>query len=231
MIAKLIDAGNFQARIKGSSMLPHFREGEMVRIKKLERDLQVGDVVLTKNDMNEDLILHRIVFLNNEHLITKGDNNSYVDLLCKKEDVIGICEKDWRNSRHYLETSCNEAVKKIVNIWSKNFTSDLLNFDNFLNSVNIQYINSPGKLLDDAVNVAITPFSVDDLSDSNIYLNGMKKICFHLDAPISNFLYNGFVLDQRFQYVYRSGTYLASYLSTTSERLFFLAGQISLLKF
>lgn len=70
------------AVVKGMSMYPLLRENDLVIIIP-PRNLQLGDIVVFKNDRNE-YIIHRIIAIasckdGGKVYITKGDNNIYID--------------------------------------------------------------------------------------------------------------------------------------------------------
>lgn len=78
-------------RVKGNSMLPILRDGEIVVVKSFS-EYCVGDVVVIQRK-NADHIIHRIIEvkgLNNEMLyLTKGDNINIIDRWFRKKDIIG----------------------------------------------------------------------------------------------------------------------------------------------
>lgn len=70
------------AIIKGMSMYPLLHENEIVIIVP-HNDINLGDVIVFKNDRNE-YVIHRVIAIvvckNGESVyVTKGDNNFYVD--------------------------------------------------------------------------------------------------------------------------------------------------------
>lgn len=88
----LFKTKQLRTKIYGSSMYPFFKEGDDILIKKREiTDLKVGDVVLYNN--NNILIVHRILSIGNDSIITKGDNSDEKAIICNK-DVLGIVCKD-----------------------------------------------------------------------------------------------------------------------------------------
>jgi len=73
------------AVVKGESMLPVLREGDIVfTYKPSPSEIRVGDVIVYKAYSNK-LIIHRVVdvkIVNNKYYyVTKGDNNSGPDVI------------------------------------------------------------------------------------------------------------------------------------------------------
>ena len=72
------------AVVKGQSMLPLLREGDLVIITKVNNpsDIKVGDVVVYRNPVGK-LIIHRVIMVwkagNEYYYITQGDNNMFPD--------------------------------------------------------------------------------------------------------------------------------------------------------
>jgi len=73
------------AIVKGRSMLPLLREGDIVFIVRCKPDeIKTGDVIVYKSKIESKLIIHRVisvVYSNEEYYyITKGDNNAIIDI-------------------------------------------------------------------------------------------------------------------------------------------------------
>lgn len=76
------------ASITSSSMWPTLKQGDLVLIKGVNKEeLQVGDVVVYQNEMG--FTIHRIVKMDGETLVTKGDANNINDSPVKYEQLIG----------------------------------------------------------------------------------------------------------------------------------------------
>lgn len=78
------------AVIAGVSMQPTFTAGD-VAVVRPAADYRVGDVVAARNpDLNGKIVLHRVVDRIDGRLVTRGDNNDWVDShRPRSEDVIG----------------------------------------------------------------------------------------------------------------------------------------------
>ena len=58
-------------------MEPKINAGELIMIKEADK-YEIGDIV-TYVDQDDFLVTHRIVCLNENNMITKGDNNDLLD--------------------------------------------------------------------------------------------------------------------------------------------------------
>ncbi len=74
----------------GVSMQPTFDGGDVAVVRPAPR-YEIGDVVAARNpDLNGRIVLHRVVDRVDGRLVTKGDNNDWVDShRPRTEDVIG----------------------------------------------------------------------------------------------------------------------------------------------
>ena len=80
--------GYSSAISSGSSMSPNIKENELLIIYKRDK-YSVNDIITFKND--EDIIVtHRIIDINDNKYITKGDNNNFTDgYKVKTNDIYG----------------------------------------------------------------------------------------------------------------------------------------------
>jgi len=77
--------------VKGNSMSPFINSGEKVEIEKVER-IRIGDVVLLK--LKDDFLLHRVLFVFRNFVITKGDRSPFIDPPSQRKNVIGRVRKE-----------------------------------------------------------------------------------------------------------------------------------------
>ncbi len=78
------------AAITSGSMWPVYKEGDLVLIQGVEQsDLRVGDIVVYQNKTNNTLTVHRIVQLNADTFITKGDANFSEDAPALYGAIVG----------------------------------------------------------------------------------------------------------------------------------------------
>lgn len=84
---------DYSFKVKGYSMLPVARMGDMVLVRRGVEDIQVGDIICFK-EVKEDLklISHRVIEIQIYPDImfkTKGDNNEISDGWVKVDSVVG----------------------------------------------------------------------------------------------------------------------------------------------
>lgn len=103
--------------VKGSSMVPFFREGDTVYLDSVPQKLHIGDIVLYTR-ASGDYILHRIVSVSsNGKFAVLGDaqlmsSAEYVSGDCIKAIVTSAC----RSGRH--QSSFSFSWKAFSFIWS-----------------------------------------------------------------------------------------------------------------
>ena len=66
------------AVVSGISMLPHFRGGDLVLLRR-EPSYHVGEVAGYHNEQLGVVVMHRIIAIEDGHYYLKGDNNDFVD--------------------------------------------------------------------------------------------------------------------------------------------------------
>jgi len=75
----------------GTSMYPTIKPGDYVIIDTTPEKLEVGDIVVFMH--NGELIGHRIVWMHGNVIITKGDNNNFLDMPIDRSKIIGEVKK------------------------------------------------------------------------------------------------------------------------------------------
>ena len=74
---------------KGFSMYPLIKQNrDLLVIRKPEGELKKYDIVLFK--ANTKYLLHRIIEIDNDTIVTAGDHNTFKDSRIRKERVIGV---------------------------------------------------------------------------------------------------------------------------------------------
>jgi len=92
IIRKYIEDGKrIKFIVNGNSMSPFIKSGERVEIERADR-IRIGDVVLLK--MKNDFLLHRVIFVFRNFVITKGDRSPLIDPPSQKKNVLGKVRKD-----------------------------------------------------------------------------------------------------------------------------------------
>lgn len=64
--------------VDGTSMLPRFRGSDLVALRPTGSP-GVGDVVAYRSALLHRVVLHRVVAIDGDRYVVKGDNNSFVD--------------------------------------------------------------------------------------------------------------------------------------------------------
>ena len=78
------------AAVTSGSMWPVLKEGDLVFIQGVNKsDLKVGDIVVYKNSNSAGFTIHRIVKLEEDDLVTKGDANFTEDEPVSYDQVVG----------------------------------------------------------------------------------------------------------------------------------------------
>jgi len=75
--------------VNGNSMEPGFHKGDLV-IVRAASTYQVGDIVTYRNAELNAFVIHRIIAIQQDHYVFKGDNNSWIDMYHPiHEELIG----------------------------------------------------------------------------------------------------------------------------------------------
>ena len=79
------------ATITSGSMWPALKEGDLVFIKGVQgkNDLNIGDIIVYRNNLNNTFTIHRVVELGEDALTTRGDANFSKETPVRYEDVVG----------------------------------------------------------------------------------------------------------------------------------------------
>jgi len=73
----------YTRRVDGTSMLPTLEEGDLVVIQTVPfSDLHVGDIIVYNPpcSLSGESVIHRVVEVTGNGVITQGDNNNYTDV-------------------------------------------------------------------------------------------------------------------------------------------------------
>lgn len=83
--------GQIQLVVHGDSMLPLLKDGDTIKIEKCN-EYKIGDVVayILKQQEGFKVIIHRIVFVRKIYVLTRGDNNDFIDDRVLKNNILGI---------------------------------------------------------------------------------------------------------------------------------------------
>lgn len=74
-------------KVATGSMTPYLKINDVIVVKS-SKNLKINDVI-TYKDINENYITHRIIEMNGEEIVTKGDANNTTDDPIKITNVVG----------------------------------------------------------------------------------------------------------------------------------------------
>lgn len=99
----------------GSSMFPFFFEKDKLFFRLIDQHypLAAGNVVFFKSKVDSRLVCHRIAKIQNQTVITRGDNRTVPDALRKRSEILGILAKIQRKDR----------VLSLTSPWGKLYSS------------------------------------------------------------------------------------------------------------
>jgi signal peptidase I len=96
LLKDVLDKGvPFRLRVKGFSMTPFVKDGDVITVSPLSGTLpRLGDVVAFIHPKTERLVVHRMVGQNGNYFLISGDNTSSVtNDLIPKENILGYTIK------------------------------------------------------------------------------------------------------------------------------------------
>jgi signal peptidase I len=116
LIADLLARGHaVRFRAAGASMNPIIRGEDYLHVAPLTTPVRRGDVVLTI--ANRGLTAHRVIALNGESLVTRGDNAPADDAPVDRDRVLGVvthAECDGRKRRIRRATSAMLLLRRVM---------------------------------------------------------------------------------------------------------------------
>jgi len=88
-LAYILKTEHPMASITSGSMWPELKKGDLILIKGIQgkEDISIGDVVIYNNVRG--FTIHRVIRMNENSLVTKGDANNIEDSPIKYEEIIG----------------------------------------------------------------------------------------------------------------------------------------------
>lgn len=94
--------GEILGRTVGKSMLPLFRsEKDIAIIKKIDRKLKINDVLLYRKKETDEFILHRLIKIDENGYVIRGDNRYNCEKNVTDDDIIGVMTAFERNGKYY----------------------------------------------------------------------------------------------------------------------------------
>ena len=89
---KLDKDGQIALMVHGNSMFPTFHNNQIVKVKK-SSNISIGNIIAyyLVVDGVLKIIVHRVIFKRKEYVLTRGDNNGFIDTVkVKNESIIGV---------------------------------------------------------------------------------------------------------------------------------------------
>lgn len=214
VLKKLIASGKCKLTVQGNSMYPTLVAGDIVEIH-MAKEVDVNDIVVIHQDGRN--VIHRVVVTSNDFIITKGDNNKYIDYIVPKSCVLGKIESNYSKKFQYHDR------RIVYNFWDKECYQAC---QEVANDLRLEFINCPEYYMEDALNIAIHPYSMKELHEIQVRELPHTNICIHIGAPISDFEMDGFILDKCFDEVCRAGSILSAHILTKKENFLIIYAQI-----
>lgn len=89
---KINNKGYVFLRVHGNSMFPTIRDNDLVCVSKTQ-NISVGDVIgyFLDNGDHLDIVIHRVVLVRKTYVLTKGDNNDFIDpVRISMSSILGV---------------------------------------------------------------------------------------------------------------------------------------------
>lgn len=85
----------------GPSMNPALKTGDCLRVVSYgTRKIRIGDIILFRNPIGEDMIVHRVFSANSKGVKTRGDHNTEIDpWILQPDHIIGRVVSIRRNNK------------------------------------------------------------------------------------------------------------------------------------
>jgi signal peptidase I len=90
---------SFRFSVKGSSMYPFIRDGDVVLVSPPRRSIAFGAPVALANPRTGQFVIHRVVGRRKDRYLIKGDNIPHPDGWMAREDILGIVSDIERSGR------------------------------------------------------------------------------------------------------------------------------------
>jgi signal peptidase I len=112
----------------GKSMNPTFKEGDIIYTKS-ETKVVPGDIIVFREKNIHAITVHRVICLNKEGFVTRGDNNSFFDRApVAYEQILGIAELFDNGSQIKVVPNGDRSLKKIKIKWKIQSLSKVLKY-------------------------------------------------------------------------------------------------------
>lgn len=120
VITSLQTAGKIRLRVISNSMFPFLQRGDWITVQRVEvgRSPQVGDIVLYRR--GDNFIIHRVIRLEAQTVICKGDFNRTCDQPLELPQILGILQKVEKGKIRFSMQWVNRIFRRISAIMMDN---------------------------------------------------------------------------------------------------------------
>ena len=119
IIDLLNDGHSVTINLRGFSMRPFLEDRRDKALLVKAKDVNVGDVVLTKVSTGQ-YVLHRIIRIDGNEITLRGDGNLNVEQ-CEKKDVYGFAKGFFRNGHKEMDSTSGRKWRIYSFIWTRIF--------------------------------------------------------------------------------------------------------------
>lgn len=105
---------SFEFEAKGFSMHPFIRDGDQITLEPPPSIFQIGQVVAFVGSPRDRLLIHRIITIGRQGILTRGDNSLQPDELITPDCVLGRVVQVRRGSR---QVRLGLGLERMVIAW------------------------------------------------------------------------------------------------------------------
>jgi hypothetical protein len=108
----------------GTSMRPTLVDSDLIEVHPYnEFDIDPGDIIAFQTDVGEDVVVHRVMKVDEGRIYTRGDHNAMMDAwVIKPSSVLGKVQAGWRGQKRIriiggraglIWSACLQRVRKL----------------------------------------------------------------------------------------------------------------------
>lgn len=91
---------NYRLQAKGFSMSPFIKNNDYIIISpNTNKKIVLGQITAFVCPQNKKLIIHRVIKISGNKIITKGDNSKQIDIPIQQKDILGVVKQTTRNNK------------------------------------------------------------------------------------------------------------------------------------
>ena len=153
--------------VRGNSMAPTMRDGDQVRLERLDFDFVVPGQVVAAH-ANGAIVVHRVRYRTALGLLLAGDNNITLDASVPREAYLGVVtahrrlDGEWTDLEHFAPLS--HPAKSLEVLLPEAWFALLDAPPRDYQSLQLQSINEavPSDVVTPSLSVGISPFGLED---------------------------------------------------------------------